>query len=266
MVRFRFAATLALLLTASLASAQSRSVFIEDLTWPELRDAIAAGSTSAIIVAGGIEQNGPHMALIKHNLISRYTAGQIAQRLGNALVYPIVPFSMAGDPIMKTGHSRLPGTISLSSEVYVGLLRQVALSAVSAGFKHVFIMGEHGQGQNEIRVAAESLDGEWRNRGARVFFVADFNSKANQLIDAHLKEQKLRPGGHAAVGETSQVMFLDEGRKWIREDKLAAAKAGPTAETGVNDPSGASPELGKVLLEFKINSAVEQIRQLTKPQ
>ena len=69
----------------------------------------APGTTSAIIVAGGIEQNGPHMALIKHNLISRYLAAQIAQRLGNALVYPIVPVSIAGDPITKTGHMRLPG-------------------------------------------------------------------------------------------------------------------------------------------------------------
>ena len=53
----------------------------------------------------------------------------------------------AGDPIQKTGHMRLPGTISLSSEVYVGLMRQVALSAISAGFKNIFLMGEHGQGQ-----------------------------------------------------------------------------------------------------------------------
>ena len=252
--------------SAAMASAQTRSVHIEDLTWPELRDAIAAGSSSAIIVAGGIEQNGPHMALIKHNLISRYAAGQIAQRLGNALVYPIVPVSMAGDPINKTGHMRLPGTISLSSEVYVGLMRQVALSAVSAGFKNVFIMGEHGQGQNELRLAAESLDGEWRNKGTRVHFVSDFNGKANQLIDAYLKEHNFRPGGHAAVGETSQVLFLDEAHKYIRDDKLAVSKAGPTAETGVNDPSGATPELGKTLLEFKISSAVDQIRQFQTPR
>ena len=262
----RLVLVLGFAITASAASAQTRSVYIEDLTWPELRDAIGAGSTSAIIVAGGIEQNGPHMALIKHNLISRYLAAQIAQRLGNALVYPIVPVSIAGDPITKTGHMRLPGTISLSSEVYVGMMRQIGLSAVSAGFKNVFIMGEHGQGQNELKLAAESLDADWRSKGTRVFFVSDFNGKANQLIDAYLKEQKFRPGGHAAVGETSQVMFLDEGRKYIREDKLAVSKAGPTAETGVNDPTGATPELGKILLDVKINSAVEQIRQLTAPR
>ena len=117
---------------ASIASAQTRSVFIEDLTSYEIRDAMAAGKTSAIIFAGGLEQNGPHMALAKHNVIARYTAGQIAERLGNALVFPIVPFSPAGDPIAKTGHMRFPGTVSLSSEVFLGVMRQAAQSARSA--------------------------------------------------------------------------------------------------------------------------------------
>jgi creatinine amidohydrolase len=254
------------MLIASSGAAQTRSMYIEDLTWPEIREAQAAGTTSAIIFAGGIEQGGPHMALIKHNVIARYLAGQIAQRLGNALAYPIVPFSMAGEPIQKSGHMRLPGTISLSSEVYVGLMRQVALSAISAGFKNVFIMGEHGQGQGELKLAAESLDAEWRNKGAHVFFVPDVNGKANQEIDAYLTEHKLRPGGHAAVGETSQMMFLDEAHRWIRPDKLAVSKAGPTSETGVNDPSGATPEIGRVFLDFKINDAVAQIRQLLTPR
>jgi len=83
------------LLTTSAASAQLRSVHVEDLTWTEIRDAQAAGRTSAIIYAGGTEQNGPHMALVKHNVIARHVAEQIALRLGNALVYPVLPFSPA---------------------------------------------------------------------------------------------------------------------------------------------------------------------------
>ncbi len=93
-------------LVAPAVSAQTRSVYIEDLTWFEVRDAIAAGSTSAIIYAGGTEQNGPHMALVKHNAIARYTAGQIAQRLGHALVYPVMPFSPAGDPLWPRSATR----------------------------------------------------------------------------------------------------------------------------------------------------------------
>ena len=107
----------------------------------EIRDAMAAGKTAAILYAGGTEQNGPHMSLAKHNLIARHVAGQIAERLGNALVYPVMPFSPAGDATEKTGHMRFPGTVSLSSEVFLGVMRQVAQSAVAAGFKQVYLDG-----------------------------------------------------------------------------------------------------------------------------
>jgi hypothetical protein len=110
-----FVTVVLLVLTASLASAQARSPYLEDYTWPELKALIDGGTTTAVIVAGGIEQNGPHMALVKHNLIARHLGGQIASRLGNALAYPVIPFSMAGDPIEKNNHMRLPGTISLPS-------------------------------------------------------------------------------------------------------------------------------------------------------
>src|SRR5216110_2478513 len=66
------------------------SVFLEDLTWVEVRDAIAAGKTTVIIPTGGTEQNGPHMVLGKHNFLVKHKAGEIAKSLGNALVAPVM--------------------------------------------------------------------------------------------------------------------------------------------------------------------------------
>src|SRR5262245_32858892 len=132
---------LGLALAALAAYAQSRSVYIEDLTWPEVRDAIAAGRTTAHIYVGSNEQNGPHMALGKHNFVAHHVGGRIAEKLGNALVYPVLPFALAGDVTEKTGHMRFPGTVSLSPELFVGVARQVAHSAIAAGFKNVFLMG-----------------------------------------------------------------------------------------------------------------------------
>jgi creatinine amidohydrolase/Fe(II)-dependent formamide hydrolase-like protein len=246
---------------ASAASAQTRSVFIEELTWPEIKDAQAAGKTSAVIVAGGIEQNGHHMALAKHNVIARYVGGQIAERLGNALVYPVVPFSMAGDPIEKTGHMRLPGTISLPSEVFLGVIRGVALSAISAGFKNVYVLGDHGGGQAELRLAAETLDADWRGKGIHVYYIS--NAGAGQKVNAYLVDKKIAPGGHAGVAESAQVMFLDQ-QKLMRKDKYAVAAAGPESATGTNgDPALATSEMGKIFLDMKATDAVEQIRKVT---
>ena len=254
---------LALTLIASAVSAQTPSVFIEDLTWPEIRDAQAAGKTSAIIYAGGTEQNGPHMALIKHNLIARHVAGRAAERLGNALVFPILPFSPAGNALEKTGHMRFPGTITLSSEVYLGVMRQVAESAAAGGFKNIFLMGDHGIGQAEIRLAAESLDGEWRARGVRVYYVPDVFQKASQQMNAYLSERKIRGGGHAGVTETAQVRFLDPDGRWIRSEKMSVSAAGPEPETGVGgDPSPATVEMGRVFIDYKIAAVVDQVHAL----
>jgi creatinine amidohydrolase len=242
------------------AGAQAQSVFMEDLTWPEIRDAMAAGKKTAIVYTGGIEQNGPHMTLLKHNAIARHLAGRIAEKLGNALVYPIVPFSPAGDPIAKTGHMRFPGTISLSSEVYLGVVRQVAISALSAGFTQVYLMGDHGGGQAELRVAAEGLDADWRGKGARVRYI-DTQTKPNQQANALMKERNITPGGHAGVGETAQVIALDEARKQIRRDKYTASAAGPEPAAGVLvDPTPATADLGRMFLDFKVAAAVEQIQ------
>jgi creatinine amidohydrolase len=256
---------LCLTLAASAASAQSQSVYIEDLTWMEIRAAIAGGKTSAIIYAGGTEQNGPHMALAKHNAIARYAAGQIAQQLGNALVYPVMPFTPAGDAAEKIGHARFPGTVSISPELFLGVMRQEAQSAIAAGFKNVFVMGDHGGGQTELKLAADSLDADWKPKGVRAFYVSDVQGKATQQTNAYLAERKIAPGGHAGVAETSQLMLLDQVEKqhWIRHDKLTAAKGQPEPATGINgDPSPATAEMGRVFMGYKVTSAVEQIRKL----
>src|SRR6476646_8815263 len=80
------------------------SVFIEDLTWTELRDQLAAGKTLAIIPIGGTEQNGPHMAIGKHNLRVKLLAGKIAAALGTALVAPVLSYVPEGGLNPPAGH------------------------------------------------------------------------------------------------------------------------------------------------------------------
>src|SRR5215831_20951044 len=166
-----FAALLAL--AAAPASAQPRSVWIDDLTWVEVRDAITAGKTTAIIFVGSSEQNGPHMAIGKHNFIARYCAEQIAGRLGDALVYPVIPFAISGDAATKSAHMRFPGSVTLPPDVFTDVVRAVAQSALSAGFRLVALIGDHGGGQEEMAKVALALDGQSKKNGARVLYVGD---------------------------------------------------------------------------------------------
>src|SRR5436305_15127024 len=92
------------------------SVFIEDLTWTELRDKIAAGKTVAIVPIGGTEQNGPHMAIGKHNLRVKLLAGKIAATLGTALVAPVLAYVPEGEVDRPSGPLRFPGTLTGSED------------------------------------------------------------------------------------------------------------------------------------------------------
>src|SRR5215510_1595808 len=150
---------IAALLIAAPAYGQTQSVWIDDLTWPEVQDAIAGGKRTAIIYAGSSEQNGPHMVIGKHNFIARALAQRIAEELGDALVYPVLPYAITGNAIMRTGHMRFPGSVSLPPEAFFGVVRGVAQSALTAGFKVVALMGDHGGGQDELALAAKELDG-----------------------------------------------------------------------------------------------------------
>jgi len=257
----RFAALIAFLFSpASSAFTQSRSLLVEDLTWPEVRDAIARGKTTAIYYAGSTEQNGPHLALGKHNFLAHYIAQRIAEELGNALVYPVMPFAPTGDPLKKTEHMGFPGSVSVSEETFGAVAGEVALSAISAGFKNVVLMGDHGGGQETLKKAAEELNSEWAAKGVHVYYIADLYYKEKEQMREYLTKRHLEIDEHAGIDDTSEIMFIDKDKKWVRKDRLGRGNE----KMGVRgDPRQASVKLGEMFVGFKIKNAVSQIRSLT---
>jgi len=246
-----------LVFVAAPAGAQTRSVWIDDLTWVEVRDAIAAGKTTAIIFVGSSEQNGPHMVIGKHNFIARYCAEQIAGKLGDALVYPVIPFAITGDAATKTAHMRFPGSVTLPPDVFSGLVRAVAQSALAAGFKLVALMGDHGGGQEEMARVAQALDAQSKKSGARVLYVGDLYTKADTQFDELLAKRGISSKElHAGIPDTSAIMFLGADN-WIRKNQIAAANDA----TGVQgSPALATAELGKLYIDMKVEAAVNQIK------
>jgi creatinine amidohydrolase len=250
----------AIVVAALPAYGATRSVWIDDLTWPEVRNAIAAGKRTAIIYTGSSEQNGPHMVIGKHNFVARYAAQRIAEELGDALVYPTLPFAETGNAAGRTGHMRFPGSVTLPPEVFFGVVRAVAQSALAAGFKVVAIMGDHGGGQNELARAAKELDTLHRVDGARVLYVGDIYAKTDAQFTELLAKRGLpRNDAHAGIRDTSELLYLEMPGQWVRKDELAAANE----STGVRGaPTLATPELGKLYLDLKVENAVKQIRAL----
>ncbi len=248
----------------SVAGAQSRSIYVEDLTWPEVRDAIKSGKSTAIIYTGSTEQNGPHMAIGKHNFLARYIAGQIAIKLGSALVYPTLPFAPTGDADRKSGHMRFPGSVTLGPSTYRAVVHDIAQSAAVAGFRNVVLMGDHGDGQDQLAAAARELDAKYKSHGVRIFFIPDLYTKAKAESRAYEAAHGIHTDTHAGTDDTSELMAIDEQHRWIRANKLAASDAAHFATTGVNgDPTKASVALGIRFIGYKVDAAVAQIQSLT---
>lgn len=242
--------------------AQPNSVFLEDLTWYELRDAIAAGKTTVIIPTGGTEQNGPHMVLGKHNWLVRYKAGEIAKQLGNAIVAPVMAYVPNGEipgPNPASGHMRFPGTITIPEDAYEKVLEYAARSMRNAGFLDIAFIGDSGGNQNGQKVVAEILNEEWAATDVRVHHVSDFYPGRGDAIAMANGLTEEEVGGHAGSQDTTSLLYVNPGL--LRLDKFRPGKSGD-GQGHTGDPRKATAAIGKLILEAQISDAAKQIHQL----
>src|ERR1700741_1948547 len=162
------------LLLGLLAAHAAEAVFLEELTWTELRDQIRSGKTIVIVPIGGTEQNGPHMALGKHNFRVRFLSEKIARALGNALVAPVIAYVPEGGLAPPTGHMRFPGTITVPEEAFDKILEYAARSFKLAGFHEIVFLGDHGSCQKDEKAIADRLNKEWAAQPARLHGIEEY--------------------------------------------------------------------------------------------
>src|SRR5437764_11513818 len=101
------------------------------MTWPEVRDAMVAGKTTALIYTGGTEQRGPQNVNGGHTLMGRATVKAIALELGNAIALPVLPYTP------NNASADLPGTIGLTPELLSAVLERITEQSIITGFKTI---------------------------------------------------------------------------------------------------------------------------------
>jgi creatinine amidohydrolase len=248
------------------ATPTTPSPYLEDLTWPEVRDRIAAGTTTILIPIGGTEQNGPHMVLGKHNVRAHILAGQIASRLGNALVAPVIAYVPEGAIHPPAAHMRFPGTISIPEATFESVLESAARSFKQHGFRDVVFLGDHGGYQKSEERAATRLNREWAADAAcRVHALAEYYRVTQTTYVDDLKKRGFSMaeiGTHAGLADTSLALAVDPAL--VRPGALARLPK-PAAPVGVyGDPSRASVDLGQAGVERIVQASVDAIRAATR--
>jgi creatinine amidohydrolase len=263
---------------ASAPAAQAKKqplVEFEMMTWPEVKQALAAGKTTALFYTGGTEQRGPQNVNGGHTLMGREIVRTIALRLGNAIAMPVLPYTP------NNASADLPGTIGLTPELLGAILERVTEQAMATGFKNVVIMGDHGGGQPQTYVdVAKKMEAKYAPEGRHVFFCDEVYAKAQGDFDKWLVDHGYPSSSHAGIPDTSTMLYLGGDKGWVRKDLIATALGDPAPPPGQrgrgrSDDPNAPPRknngitgdarkstaaLGKMAFDIKIDYAVKQIQ------
>jgi creatinine amidohydrolase/Fe(II)-dependent formamide hydrolase-like protein len=238
------------------------TVFIEELTWAEVRDLVAAGTTTVIVGTAGTEQKGPHMADGEHKFVMTYAADKVARGLGKTLVAPVITYVPEGSWERPGGHMGKPGTITLPEDRFIELLVSTGRSLKSGGFKTILFLGESGGNRTGMRTAAERLNEMWKG-AATAYWVDDYYTKShadqNKWITDNLKIPADQIGGHANLLDTSELLFV--APKHVRRDRMTGNDYPNNGVSG--DPARSTPDIGKVFLQIKIDNTLAQIKRMT---
>jgi creatinine amidohydrolase len=231
------------------------TVWIEDLTMLEVRDQIKAGKTTALILTGGIEENGPYLTTGKHNHVLKATGDSIARALGNALAAPIVTLE-PGNPLRP---NLSPGTIVLSQATFQAVLTDMSNSLRSQGFKDIIMVGDSGGNAKGMQAAATSLNAEWKGNGYVHYIPEYYNYADVEKFEADVLgiHEKLE-GYHDDYYITAIISTVSTDAIRMKERQ----KAGKFVINGVAlDPIAKTIENGRKMVAFRTQATVAAIRK-----
>lgn len=244
------------------ARADGSSVMLEALTSTDVKERLRDGWTTIIVPIGGTEQNGPHMALGKHNRRASLLAERVALSLGHALVAPVVAYVPEGGIDPPTGHMRFAGTITVPPEAFGRMLESAAQSFRRHGFRDIVFLGDHGGYQQDLRRTAERLNRAWSASSTRAHAVPEYYQAVDVVYPELLRKRGFADaeiGSHAGLADTSLMLALDP--EFVRVDRLGAPSPRGGADGVSGDPRRASAETGRLGVDVIVARTVEAIRR-----
>jgi creatinine amidohydrolase/Fe(II)-dependent formamide hydrolase-like protein len=234
------------------------SLELESLTWMDIRDRIRAGTTRILVPTGGVEQNGPFVAVSKHNHIARAVSVRIAELLGSTLVAPVVAFVPQGSISPPTDHMRYPGTISLRQTTFENLLEDIAMSLTSHGFTEIVLLGDSFGNQEGLKNVAGRLSQRLRAQSIRVLHIPEFYDypSVHRFLAANGIHEQPEPF-HEDLAFSLQLLTIAPDT--IRYEERIAV--GRTTLGGISllDREKLT-RLGREIIELRARSTAEAIR------
>jgi creatinine amidohydrolase len=241
------------------------SIHLEEMTWPMVRDAMEQGYTTIIMAVGSIEQHGHHLPHGTDTYLGDCLAERFAMKLGKTLVAPTIR------PGCSMHHMDFPGTISISPETLIELLKETCLALDHHGFKNIILIPSHGGNFSPVNVAVQSIAPKLK---ANLIAVTDLMGLIGIFKEkvAVTGQPPEAAGGHAGAGETSFMLAYKP--ELVRKKEWKKGYIGPftnkyvrkgfraVTPTGVlGDPTVSSSEAGELIIEAVSDMLVNTIKR-----
>ena len=234
------------------------NVWMSELTILEMRDLVHTyGYTTALILNGTMEANGPYLTTGKHNHVLKVTGDVIARTLGNTLVAPIVMLDQ-GDP----SATERPGRLVLSPETLRAVLRDMATSLKTQGFNEIFFLGDSGSNQAMLAEVAEALAAEWRGEDVLVAHIREYYNYRDVLryqneVLGMVELNKDLDGYHDDYYISSLIM--NDSPEHIRLPQRQRVSLDHINSLYIVEEEGL--EIGRKLAQFRADVTVDAIRE-----
>lgn len=237
------------------------TVWLEEMTWMDVRDAMKAGKTTVIVPTGGIEPSGPWLTLGKHNVVLQANCDAIARKLGNALCAPTLKYVPEGSIDPPSGAMVTVGTISLRRETFEAVLTDTAHSMKVHGFENIIFVGDNGGNQSGQKAVAEKLNTQWNGSPVVAHIAEYYDNPAVQRFLVSIgvtKENQGTDNIHDEPFYTFNMMAVDLiSLRWAQR-----VKAGKATIDGVSIADRAkSLEIAKKVVDFRATTAVTAIKK-----
>ncbi len=236
------------------------TVLLEELSWPEIQEALDAGVRTVVIVAGSVEQHGPHLPTITDSAIGQAVGERLARTLGRALLAPVIR------PGCSDHHLAFPGSLSIPPETLIQTVAGYVRSLASQGFHTFVLFSSHGGNFDALAEAAQRLRAEMEPKGARIVAFAGRPALLEMMqVMVGAAAERGAPQDvdviHADATETSIMMArhggLVAGHRLERglvgridvQELLRRGLRAMTPNGVLGDATLARPEIGEAVLE-----------------
>ena len=248
------------------------TVLLEELSWPEVQEALESGVRTVVVMTASIEQHGPHLPTMTDTAIGYAVGERVARKLGRALLAPVIR------PGCSDHHLAFPGSLSIPQEVFIETVIGCVRSLAPHGFNTFILLSQHGGNFGALEVAAKRLRAEFEPKGVRIIDFAGMQRLQETMqvmlnTAAALGAPQEVDGVHAEATETSVMMArhphlvatdrLERGLMGhVDAEELFRRGFRAMSPNGIiGDATKASPEIGEAVVEALSDHLVAAVRR-----